>query len=171
MLIRNETPADQAAVRVVNLAAFDSCAEADLVDRLRGQSFPFLSLVADDKGLIVGHVMFTPVLLPGHPRARLMALAPMAVLPDYQHCGVGGALIEEGLMQARTLGAGAVVVLGHPDYYSRFGFDPASQHAIDCEYVKSGEAPEAAFMIIELVPGHLIGMAGTVQYHAAFAEP
>lgn len=74
-------------------------------------------------------------------------------------------------MQARTLGAGAVLVLGHPDYYSRFGFDPASQHAIDCEYVKSGEAPEAAFMIIELVPGHLIGMAGTVQYHAAFAEP
>ena len=115
--------------------------------------------------------MFTPVRLPGHPRARILGLAPMAVLPDYQHCGVGSALIEEGLMQARTLGAGAVVVLGHPHYYSRFGFDPASQHAIDCEYVKSGEVPEAAFMILELVPGHLDGLAGTVQYHAAFAEP
>ena len=171
MLIRNETPADEAAVRAVNLAAFDTPAEADLVERLRGHTFPYLSLVAAKKGLIVGHVMFMPVRLPSHPRARIMGLAPMAVLPDYQRCVVGGALIEEGLMQARTLGAGAVVVLGHPDYYSRFGFDPASQHAIDCEYVKSGEAPEAAFMIIELVPGHLIGMAGTVQYHAAFAEP
>lgn len=171
MLIRNETPADEAAIRAVNLAAFDTPAEADLVERLRGHTFPYLSLVAAKKGLIVGHVMFTPVRLPGHPRARILGLAPMAVQPDYQHCGVGSALIEEGLMQARTLGAGAVVVLGHPDYYSRFGFDPASQHAIDCEYVKSGEAPEAAFMIIELVPGHLNGMAGTVQYHAAFAEP
>ena len=128
MLIRNETPADEAAIRAVNLAAFDTPAEADLVERLRGHTFPYLSLVAAKKGLIVGHVMFTPVRLPGHPRARILGLAPMAVLPDYQH-------------------------------------------AIDCEYVKSGEVPEAAFMILELVPGHLDGLAGTVQYHAAFAEP
>ncbi len=170
MQIRSETPADWVAVRAVHLAAFETPAEADLVERLRGRSFPYLSLVADDKGLIVGHAMFTPMLLPGHPRARLLGLAPLAVLPDRQRCGVGAALLEAGLMQARDIGAGAVLVLGHPDYYPRFGFEPASRHAIDCEYVKSGDAPEAAFMVIELVPGHLDGLAGTAQYHAAFAE-
>lgn len=152
-------------MRAVNLAAFDSPAEARLVDALRGQTFPYLSLVADDKGRIVGHIMFTPVLLPGHPRARLLGLAPMAVVPEYQRSGVGTALIEEGLLQARDLGAGAVVVLGHPSYYPRFGFEPASAHGITCEY----DAPDEAFMILELAPGHLEGLAGTVQYHGAFA--
>lgn len=169
MLIRNETPADEAAVRTVNLAAFDTPAEAQLVDALRGATFPYVSLVADDKGQIVGHILFTPVLLPGHPRARLMGLAPMAVLPDYQRSGVGTALITEGLRQSREAGAGAVVVLGHPDYYPRFGFVPASRHGIDCDYVAAGDAPDEAFMILELQHGHLDGLGGRVEYHAAFA--
>ena len=164
MRIRNETPADVAAVREVNLAAFDSPAEADLVDALRGHTFPYVSLVADDKGIIAGHILFTPVHLPGHPRARLMALAPMAVRPEFQRSGVGSALVVEGLHQAREAGAGAVVVLGHPAYYPRFGFVPASRHGIRCTY----EVPDEAYLVVELQPGHLDGLSGTVQYHAAF---
>lgn len=164
MRIRNETPADVAAVREVNLAAFESPAEANLVDALRGHTFPYVSLVADDKGIVAGHILLTPVHLPGHPRARLMALAPMAVRPEYQRSGVGSALVVEGLRQAREAGAGAVVVLGHPAYYPRFGFVPASRHAIHCSY----EVPDEAYLIVELQPGHLDGLAGTVQYHAAF---
>lgn len=166
MRIRNEVQADEAAVRELNLAAFEGAGEAALVDALRGKTFPYVSLVADDKGLIVGHILFTPVHLPGHPRARLMALAPMAVLPGYQRSGVGSALVEEGLRQAREAGAGAVVVLGHPSYYPRFGFVPASRHGIRCEY----EVPDEAYMVLELQPGHLDGLGGTVQYHAAFAD-
>lgn len=164
MRIRNETPADVAAVREVNLAAFESSAEADLVDALRGHIFPYVSLVADDKGIVAGHILFTPVHLPGHPRARLMALAPMAVRPEYQRSGVGSALVVEGLRQAREAGAGAVVVLGHPAYYPRFGFVPASRHGIRSVY----EVPDEAYLVVELQPGHLDGLAGTVQYHAAF---
>ena len=169
MQLRPETPADQPGVRAVHLAAFEGPDEADLVDRLRGHTFPYVSLVAVDKGRIVGHILLTPVLLPGHPRARLMGLAPMAVLPDYQRSGVGTALIAEGLRQSREAGAGAVVVLGHPDYYPRFGFVPASRHGIGCDYVAAGDAPDDAFMILELQPGHLDGLGGTVEYHAAFA--
>ncbi|WP_079436813.1 GNAT family N-acetyltransferase [Zoogloea sp. LCSB751] len=164
MRIRNETPADVAAVREVNLAAFESPAEADLVDALRGHTFPYVSLVADDKGIVAGHILLTPVHLPGHPRARLMALAPMAVRPEYQRSGVGSALVVEGLRQAREAGAGAVVVLGHPAYYPRFGFVPASRHGIRSAY----EVPDEAYLVVELQPGHLDGLAGTVQYHAAF---
>ncbi|MBS0347356.1 MAG: N-acetyltransferase [Proteobacteria bacterium] len=164
MRIRNETPADEAAVREVNLAAFESPAEADLVEALRGHTFPYVSLVADDKGIVAGHILFTPVHLPGHPRARLMALAPMAVRPEYQRSGVGSALVIEGLRQAREAGAGAVVVLGHPAYYPRFGFVPASRHGIGCSY----QVPDEAYLVVELQPGHLDGLSGTVQYHAAF---
>ncbi len=169
VLIRNETPADAAAVHALIVAAFEGNAEADLVEALRGHTFPYVSLVADDKGVIAGHILFTPVHLPGHPRARLMALAPLAVLPGYQRSGVGSALVEVGLERAREAGAGAVVVLGHPAYYPRFGFVPASRHGIRCSYMDSGEVPDEAYMILELQPGHLDGLAGCVEYHAAFS--
>jgi putative acetyltransferase len=90
----------------------------------------------------------------------------MAVVPAQQRTGLGSALVRAGLEQCRKLGFGAVVVLGHPDYYPRFGFSPAARFGIGCEY----EAPQEAFMAIELQPGYLKGASGKVEYHAAFDE-
>ncbi|HSR68253.1 MAG TPA: N-acetyltransferase [Acidobacteriota bacterium] len=164
MKIRYQEEGDREAVRAVNEAAFETAAEADLVERLGEQARPLLSLVAEQEGRVVGHILFTPVSLSGHPGLRIMGLAPMAVLPGQQRRGIGSALVREGLRECRRLGAVAVVVLGHPRYYPRFGFDPSSRFGIDCEY----EVPEEAFMVLELSAGALEGREGTIRYHEAF---
>ncbi len=165
MLIRPENPADRAAIHWVNTAAFGGVAEADLVDALREQAWPFVSLVAEENGVIVGHIAFTPVTSAARPDARIMGLAPMAVAPERQRCGIGSALVRAGLAECRASGCGAVVVLGHPDYYPRFGFTAAARSGVGCEY----DVPTEAFMALELEPGGLAGAAGIVRYHAAFA--
>lgn len=166
MLIRAEERQDWPAVYVVNVSAFESPVEAALVDALRKQAYPVVSLVAEDAGAIVGHIMFSPVSLPDHPELKLMGLAPMAVAPQHQRKGIGSALVRNGLKQCRQLGFGAVVVLGHPRYYPRFRFLPALRFGIRCGY----DAPEEAFMIIELQPGFLGGASGKIQYHPAFRD-
>ncbi|HWS11539.1 MAG TPA: N-acetyltransferase [Rhodocyclaceae bacterium] len=165
MLIRNEIPGDRVAVHALNAAAFETAAEAGLVDALREQARPLVSLVADDGGAVIGHILFSPVALPGHPGLAIMGLAPMAVAAAHRGRGVGSALVREGLERCREIGCDAVVVLGHPAYYPRFGFVPAARFGIGCEY----DAPAEAFMILELRPGALAGAGGTVRYHAAFA--
>ena len=120
MLIRTEEPKDRVAVHSVIVSAFGRPAEADLVDALRDQVQPIVSLVAaEDNGAIVGHIMFTPVCLFGHPTLKIMGLAPLAVAPEHQRKRVGSALVRAGLDQCARLGFGAGVVLGHPDYYRR----------------------------------------------------
>jgi putative acetyltransferase len=166
MIVRDERPRDRDAVRAVNLAAFDTSAKADLVATLRGQAQPIVSLVAEVDGEIVGHILLSPVTLDGHPELRLMGLAPMAVAPAHQRQRIGSALVRAGLERCRQLDIGAVVVLGHPSYYPRFGFAPSVRFGIRCEY----EAPDEAFMLIELRPGCLRGMAGTVRFHPAFTD-
>lgn len=166
MLIRNESRSDRAAIHAVNTAAFETPSEAELVNALREQAQPIVSLVAEMQDRIVGHILFSPVVLPGFSHLKIMGLAPMAVIPDYQRSGVGSALVRTGLEQCRKLGCGAVVVLGHPGYYPRFGFHPAADASVGCEY----EAPPEAFMLLELEPGYLSGAAGTVRYHAAFND-
>ncbi|HEY7437740.1 MAG TPA: N-acetyltransferase [Methylomirabilota bacterium] len=166
MRIRSEAPPDRAGVRAVNLAAFQTPAEADLVDELRAQARPLVAMVAEEGGTIVGHIMFSPVTLPGHPALALMGLAPMAVTPARQRAGVGTALVRAGFEGCRRLGAAAVVVLGHPDYYPRFGFIPGVRIGLGCEY----DVPAEAFMVRELRPGALRGASGRVQYHAALAS-
>ena len=104
MKIRAETDRDQAAVRAVNEAALETLAEADLVAALREQARPVISLVAEDAGAVVGHILFSPVTLPHHPELHLMGLAPMAVLPDHQRRGVGSALVRAGLEMCGKLG-------------------------------------------------------------------
>jgi putative acetyltransferase len=106
------------------------------------------------------------VSLDGHPELRLMGLAPMAVAPAHQRNGVGSALVRAGLGRCGQLGFDAVVVLGYPSYYSRFGFQAAADFGIGCEY----DAPVEAFMLLELQPGYLRGITGTVRFHAAFKD-
>jgi putative acetyltransferase len=166
MLIRNEGENDRAAVHSLNASAFDTSSEADLVDALREQANPVVSIVAEDRGEIVGHILFSPVSLPRHPGSRIMGLAPMAVATAHRSKGIGSALVRFGLERCRQLGFGAVVVLGHPVYYPCFGFTPAARFGIGCEY----EAPDDAFMVMELQPGYLLGLSGTVEFHPAFRD-
>jgi putative acetyltransferase len=164
--VRPEHPADAAAIEAVNRAAFGQPAEATLVALLREQASPLISLVADDGHEIVGHVLFSPVTLTGHADVRIMGLAPMAVMPVMQRRGIGSMLARAGLDACTRLGADAVVVLGHAQYYPRFGFRPASVFGLRCEY----DVPDEVFMARELAPGRMAGKNGTIRYHAAFAR-
>ena len=164
MQIRFENEHDYAAIDAVNRAAFDTPLEARLVNVLRQQAHPLISLVAEDDGEIVGHILFSPVVVDGQENVKIMGLGPMAVVPPRQRQGIGSALVRAGLDECRQAGFGAVVVLGHPTYYPKFGFVPSTRFGMRSEY----EAPEDAFMVLELKPGYLGGAGGTVRYHEAF---
>jgi putative acetyltransferase len=166
MRIRREEPADAAAIRAVNEAAFDSSVEADIVDVLRNKCDRLISLVAESNGRVLGHILFSPVSLSGHAHVSVMGLGPMAVLPAHQRRGIGTALVREGLSQCRKMGCDAVVVLGHPKYYPRFGFVRASRYGIGCEY----DVPDDVFMVIELRLGSLQGADGKARYDDAFGS-
>ena len=166
MLIRAEEQRDWAAVYAVNVSAFETPAEAKLVDALRDQAQPLVSLIAEEGGAIVGHIMFSPVSLAGHAALRIMGLAPMAVAPEHQRKGIGSALVRAGLEQCKQLDFGAVVVLGHSAYYPRFGFSPSARFGISCEY----DVPDEVFMAVELQADFLRDASGKVKYHAAFSN-
>ena len=166
MLVRSEEITDRDAVYAVNVAAFETPSEADLVDALREQAQPVISLVADVSGEIVGHIMFSPVSLSEHPDLNAMGLAPMAVVGKYQRNGIGSALVRVGLERCVQLGFTAVFVLGHPEYYPRFGFVPSSRFGIDSEY----DVSEDVFMAMELGPEALTGRTGKLKYHPAFSD-
>jgi putative acetyltransferase len=168
---RPERPGDEAAIRAVLEAAFDTAAEADLVDALRagGDLVPELCLVAEAGGEIVGYIGFSRAQLEGtgaEPGGgpELLALAPMAVRPDAQNAGIGYDLVSDALGRAEETAYPLVVVLGHPDYYPRFGFDPASAYGITCPYP---DVPPEAWMAFTL-PAYAPGTAGTVRYADPF---
>ncbi|MEO0558466.1 MAG: N-acetyltransferase [Bacteroidota bacterium] len=163
--IRPERPDDITAIRAVNVAAFGQPDEADLVDRLRPTD-GYLSLVAVLNDAVVGHSAFSAMTLsPARPERTFYGLAPMAVLPDRQRRGIGSALVRAGLDACRDAGADAVFALGHPTYYPRFGFTPATDLGLASEY----DVPREAFMAMELRAGALEGVLGVAQYHPAFA--
>ncbi len=166
MLIRTEQVMDVPKIHAINRAAFDSAAEAEIVDVLRSGAENVLSLVAEEDGEVVGHIMFSTVQLAGAPDVRAMALAPMAVAPERQRVGIGSGLVRAGLEECQRLGVDAVFVVGHPTYYPRFGFKSASSVGFVCEF----EVPEDAFMVTELVAGILDGKTATVHFHPAFME-
>lgn len=164
MRVRAEQEHDWPAVHALNTAAFSTSLEARLVESLRREVKPVISLVAEDASGIIGHILFAPVTLTGHAEVRIMGLAPMAVLPDRQRQGIGAALVRAGLECCREIGFGAVVVVGHPEYYPRFGFLPGARFGIRCEY----DVPDEAFMVIELHARYLAGRGGVVKYHVLF---
>ena len=169
--IREETPADHAAVRNVNERAFERGGEADLVDALRQFASPVISLVAElvteaDRQA-VGHILFSPVIIESEATSfTAMGLAPMAVLPEFQNQSIGSALVRRGLEECKRLGHEVVVVLGHPEYYPRFGFVRAATKGLTSEY----PVPDEVFMVVELTPNALAGRQGLVKYHPEFAK-
>lgn len=163
--IRPEQHGDIEAVHALNEAAFGRSAEADLVNQLRDNTQPLVSLVAEDRGAIVGHILFSPVELTDQPDLMLMGLGPMAVQPERQGRGIGSELVLLGLDACQRLGCQAVFVLGHPTFYRRFGFRPGSQFDVTSEFEDAGEA----FMALELERGILEECSGTVRYDPVFS--
>jgi putative acetyltransferase len=165
-VIRDEAAGDAPAVRVVNEEAFESPLEAGIVDALRASCPDRVSLVAERDGAIVGHILFTPVELEGAGGPiRGYGLAPMAVRAGWQRQGIGTALVAEGTKRLREAGAAFVIVLGHPEYYPRFGFEPASRYGVRCQWP---DVPDEAFMLLVLEPARASSLAGVARYRPEF---
>ena len=165
-MIREEQTIDETAVFTVHDSAFETDAEAKLVNALRKEASPIISLVAIIEDQIHGHILFSPVLLSGHPELKIMGLAPLAVSPPHQNKAIGKALTREGIRRCKEDGFDAIVVLGHPKYYPKFGFESATNFGIDSEY----KVPEGVFMIMELRPDALFQKNGRIKYHQLFNE-
>ncbi len=166
--IRPETTQDYPAIYEVNMLAFRQLGESELIEKLRKKPgyLPELSLVAEVDHTIIGHILFTPVSIRSDSKTTgSLALAPMAVLPAWQRKGIGGKLITEGLQAARKAGFSSAIVLGHPSYYSRFGFQPSVKWHIKAPF----QVKEETFMAIELEEKALANAQGTVIYQEEFS--
>ena len=169
IIIRPEQEKDYLTIQKVNNLAFGQKNEGNLVEKLRKSPdyVPALSLVAEIENTIVGYILFYPVEIVAEDASfPSLALAPLAVLPDYQHKGIGKRLVKTGLMQAKQLGYPSVIVLGHPNYYPQFGFKRASEWNIRCPF----EVPDASFFAIALKKDALAEVHGTVAYPKEFCE-
>jgi putative acetyltransferase len=165
VIIREETPDDRAAVRLVNELAFGQPAEADLVDSLREHCADALSLVAvDSSGAVVGHILFTPVTVDSAHEVVGMGLAPMAVLPEQQRRGIGSQLVRRGLERLRERSCPFVVVVGHSEYYPRFGFAPASTHRLESQW----GLPDEVFMALVFDETAMAPVSGIARYRPEF---
>ncbi len=165
--VRPETAKDYEAIHEINKLAFGGEGEVLLVQRLRkSPSFiPELSLVAVKSGGVVGHILFSPIIIETHSGAvPALSLAPMAVLPEFQNQGIGSELVRQGLKESKRLEHNIVVVVGHPGYYPRFGFTPARAKGLEVPF----KVPDEAFMVLELIPDALRGTKGTLKYPPEF---
>ncbi|EGD56249.1 GNAT family N-acetyltransferase [Gordonia neofelifaecis] len=161
--VRPEKHGDEAAIRAVEMAAFPSAEEADLVDALRRDPTAWidgLSYVAVVDGDVIGHALLTRAEIDGEP---VLALAPCAVVPSAQGTGVGTSVITALLDAAREAGETTAVVLGHADYYPRFGFRPASGFGVTAPF----DVPDDAFLVLPLAPD-TVPPSGLMRYAAAF---
>ena len=164
--IRQEQAEDLSAIRAVNEQAFSQAEEADIVDQLRALGDRVLSLVAIRGDVIAGHILFSPVIIENNGDVvEGMGLGPMAVLPDFQGQRIGSALVEAGLRTLRDRICPFVVVLGHSQYYPRFGFEPASRHGITCQWE---DVPDDAFMALILDESMMRDVSGRALYRQEF---
>ncbi len=150
-------------------AEFSDKDEHNLVRRLRNSNefIKELSLIAEEENEILGHVLLTKALIKGESTSyETLALAPLAVLPKHQKSGIGKNLMNKAIERAKELGYKSIVVLGHENYYPKFGFEKASKYGVKAPF----EVPDEAFMILELLPGGLNGVSGIVEYSKAFFE-
>jgi putative acetyltransferase len=165
-VIRDESEGDAAAIHALLEQAFESPLEADIVAALRLSCPDRISLVAEVDGVLAGHILFTPVEIAA--AAGLMrgyGLAPMGVRPSLQRQGIGSRLVETGLERARAAGAPFVFVIGHPEYYPRFGFERASRYGVRCQWP---QVPDEAVMIAVFDEGKAVALAGEARYRPEF---
>jgi putative acetyltransferase len=162
--IRPEGPLDISAIQNVNEQAFQGKIEAGIVDRLRAQGRLLVSLVAEVNDEIIGHIALSPVEIDSDRPLSGVGLGPLAVHPGKQKTGIGSQLVHAALEKCRELRLDYVVVLGHPDYYPRFGFTPASRFGIRCIWPVADDV----FMALEIRPGALREVSGIVNYDPAF---
>lgn len=163
--IRREQRGDEDAIAHLSDEAFGQRDESRVIDAVRRAGHAAISLVAVADARIVGHILFTPVAIdsPG-PAIVALGLGPMAVLPDMQRRGIGSRLVDAGLRECARIGCQVVVVVGHPEFYPRFGFRPAGSYGLRSEYV----VPDEVFMAIELTARALAGRSGLVRYLPEF---
>lgn len=170
-LIRTEALEDCKQVRRVNVLAFGGREdEANLVDRVRmSEGFiPYLSLVAEAEGRIVGHLLLSKAAVINEDASyEVIVLAPIAVLPEYQRQGIGKQLIAEGLLRCKELGYGLVLLIGHPTYYPKFGFKPARSIGLE---LKQFDVPDDEFMVYEAFENTRRRIEGELQYPKAFIQ-
>lgn len=167
MNIRDEDQFDFKGIWDINKLAFQGEEEGKLINKLREEDVDLISLVAEDGLNLVGHILISPAIIKSEDKSiEIAALGPMAVLPTYQRKGIGSELIKEGIRRCIKAGYVAIAVLGHPEYYPKFGFLPSVKYGITCEY----EVPEEVFMILELHKSFLNEITGVVKYHPAFNE-
>ena len=161
--IREERPDDIAAIREVNRRAFGQDQEGNIVDALRTNGAALLSLVATVNGQVAGHIMYS--LLTVAENADGVALGPMAVVPEYQRQGIGTKLIGAGNRKIKDAGYPLIIVEGHAEYYPRFGFRPASEYGIKCEW----DVPDEVFMLLVLNEAKMQGASGLAKYRHEFS--
>jgi putative acetyltransferase len=162
--IREERPDDVAAVRDLNRRAFGQDQESNIVDALRANGAALLSLVATVNDRVVGHIMYSPLSIGGNVKGA--ALGPMGVLPEYQRQGIGGKLIEAGNRKLNDADCPFIIVVGHADYYARFGFRPAREHGIKCQW----DVPDDVFMLLILDQAEMEGVSGLAKYRDEFSS-
>lgn len=165
--IREERPDDVAAIREVNRRAFGQDQEGNIVDAMRSNGAVLLSLVATLNSEVVGHVMYSPATVgDGETGAAAgAALGPMSVVPEHQRHGIGSKLIEAGTQKLKDAGCPFIIVLGHANYYPRFGFTPASALGIKCEW----DVPDDVFMVLVLDHSKMHGVSGLAKYRHEFS--
>lgn len=164
--IRQEESKDRDAVRHLNVIAFDNGPEAVLVDKLRASCKEYLSFVAVEDGSVIGHILFTPATV-DECSAVGMGLAPMSVLPSQRRKGIGSRLVRYGLEFLRNAGCPFVIVLGHPEYYPRFGFELASKYQLRSQWEG---VPDNAFMIVVFDSDVLPKTGGIARYRDEFDD-